>query len=157
MLTKEYIKDLKNNGNGAIGQLVKDYRDSGSLTFILKNLGQLPKDFDGSFLPDLLGHKNPTVRLWAIKTIGKLGNEEFLPLLKQTALNDSDTNVRREAVSSIGRMRTKKGQTILTEILQDNDPKIVCQAIRGLLVFKGGSYQQTSRTFGAPISDSQRC
>lgn len=139
MLTKEYIKDLKNNGNGAIGHLVKDYRDSRSLTFILENLGQLPKDFDGSFLPDLLGHKNPTVRLWAIKTIGKLGNEEYLPLLKQTALNDSDTNVRREAVSSIGRMRTKKGQTILTEILQDNDPKIVCQAIRGLLVFKGDS------------------
>ena len=139
MLTKEYIKDLKKNGNGAIGHLVKDYRDSGSLTFILENLGQLPKDFDGSFLPDLLGHKNSTVRLWAIKTIGKLVNEEYLPLLKQTALKDSDTNVRREAVSSIGRMRTKKGQTILTEILQDNDPKIVCQAIRGLLVFKGDS------------------
>jgi len=71
MLTKEYIKDLKSNGNGAIGHLVKDYRDSGSLTFILENLGQLTKDFDGSFLPDLLSHKNSTVRLWAIKTIGK--------------------------------------------------------------------------------------
>ncbi|MCC7429446.1 HEAT repeat domain-containing protein [bacterium] len=137
MLTKEIIRSLKNNGNGAIGNLVKNYRDSGSLTFILENLGQLPKDFDGSFLPDLLGHKNPTVKLWTVKTIGKLGNEEFLSILKQTALNDSDTNVRREAVSSIGRMRTKKGQNILTEILQDNDPKIVCQAIRGLLVFKG--------------------
>ena len=49
MLTKEYIKDLKSKGNGAIGHLVKDYKDSGSLTFILENLGQLPKDFDGSF------------------------------------------------------------------------------------------------------------
>jgi DNA modification methylase len=144
MLTKEYIKELKNNGNGAIGQLIKNYQNSGSLTFILKNLGQLPKDFDGSFLPDLLGHKNPTVRLWAIKTIGKLGNEEYLPLLKQTALHDSDTNVRREAVSSIGRMRTREGRTILTEILQDNDPKIVCQAIRGLLVFKGDSQVDAS-------------
>ena len=85
MLTKEYIKDLKNNGNGAIGRLLKDYRDSSSLILILENLGKLPKDFDGSFLPDLLGNKNSTVRLWAIKTIGKLGNEEYLPLLKQTA------------------------------------------------------------------------
>ncbi len=139
MLTKEYIKELKNNGNGAIGEVIKRYNDSSSLTFILENLGQLPKDFDGSFLPDLLTHKNSTVRLWAVKTIGKLEKEEFLPLLKQTALNDSDTNVRREAVSSIGRLRAKKGQEILIEILQDNDPKIVCQAIRGLLVFKGES------------------
>ncbi|MBK7099307.1 MAG: HEAT repeat domain-containing protein [Sphingobacteriales bacterium] len=139
MLTKEYIKDLKNNSNGTIRQLVKDNRNSGSLTYILENLGQLPKNFDGSFLPDLLDHKNSMVRLWTIKTIGKLGNEEYLPILKQTALNDNDTNVRREAVSSIGRLRSKKGQNILTEILQDNDPKIVCQAIRGLLVFKGDS------------------
>jgi DNA modification methylase len=137
MLTKEYIKDLKNNNNGAIMKLIKTFRDSGSLAFILENLGQLPKDFDGSFLPDLLNHKNSTVRLWTVKTIGKLGNEDYLPLLKNTALNDNDTKVRREAASSIGRMRTKKGQIILTEILKDNDPKIVCQAIRGLLVFKG--------------------
>lgn len=137
MLTKEYIKELKSNGNGAIRQVFKRYSDSSSLIFILENLGQLPKDFDGSFLPDLLTHKNSTVRLWAVKTIGKLEKEEFLPLLKQTAFNDSNTNVRREAVSSIGRLRTKKGQKILIEILHDNDPKIVCQAIRGLLVFKG--------------------
>jgi DNA modification methylase len=139
MLTKEYIKELKNNGNGAIGHLVKDYQDSGSLTFILENLGQLPKDFDGGFLPELLKHKNSTVRLWVIKTIGKLGVEEYLPMLRHTAFNDTDTNVRREAVSSIGRMRTKQGQSILSEVLRDNDPKIVCQAIRGLLVFKGDS------------------
>ena len=137
MLTKEYIKELKSNGNGAIGHFIKDYRDSGSLTFILENLGQLPKDFDGSFLPDLLSHKNASVRLWTIKTFGKLNNEVYLPTLKETAINDTDTTVRREAVSSIGRMRSKEGQKILFEILQDKDPKIVCQAIRGLLVFKG--------------------
>ena len=119
MLTKEYIKDLKSNGNGAIGHLVKDYKDSGSLTFILENLGQLPKDFDGSFLPELLTHKNASVRLWAVKTFGKLDKEEFLATLKKTALNDIDTTVRREAVSSIGRMRTKKGQEILFEILSE--------------------------------------
>ncbi|MCX8105634.1 MAG: DNA methyltransferase [Ignavibacterium album] len=137
MLTKEYIKELKNNGNGDIGSLIKKYKDSSSLIFILENLGHLSKSFDGSFLPELLTHKNATVRLWAIKNIGKLENEKYLPILKQTALHDNDTNVRREAVSSIGRMRLKKGQNILIEILQDEDPKIVCQAIRGLLVFKG--------------------
>lgn len=137
MLTKEYIKDLKNNNNGAIGNLISEYQDSASLTFILENLGQLPKDFDGSFLLDLLEHKNASVRLWTVKTMGKLKDESYLPILKETAFHDSDTHVKREAVSSIGRMRSSTGQEILTEVLKDKDPKIVCQAIRGLLVFKG--------------------
>ncbi len=45
--------------------------------------------------------------------------------------------VRREAVSAIGRMRTEEIIPYLIEILNNSDPKIVCQAIRGLLVFKG--------------------
>lgn len=137
MLTKEYIKELKNKGNGDIALLINKFQDSSSLTFILENLGQLPKDFDGSFLLNLLSHKNVNVRLWTVKTIGKLNQEKYLFVLKNIATNDTDTNVRREAVSSIGRMRSEKGQNILTEFLYDNDPKIVCQAIRGLLIFKG--------------------
>lgn len=137
MLTKEYIKDLKSKNNYALGDIVRECPDSGSLTFILENLGKLPKDFDGSFLFDLLKHKNATVRLWTVKTIGKLKNDNYLPILTETATTDIDTSVRREAVSSIGRMRTKSGQRTLIIILQDKDPKIVCQAIRGLLVFKG--------------------
>ena len=137
MLTKEYIKELKNKGNGDIALLINKFQDSSSLTFILENLGQLPKDFDGSFLLNLLSHKNVNVRLWTVKTIGKLNQEKYLSVLKNIATNDTDTNVRREAVSSMGRMRSEKGQNILTEFLYDNDPKIVCQAIRGLLIFKG--------------------
>ncbi len=55
------------------------------------------------------------------------------------AINDSLTTIRREAVSSIGRMRHKKSISFLFNLLNDNDPKIVSQAIRGLLVFKGKS------------------
>ncbi|MBP7151691.1 MAG: HEAT repeat domain-containing protein [Paludibacteraceae bacterium] len=137
MLTKEYIKELKSRGNGDIAMLINKFQDSSSLTFILENLGQLPRDFDGSFLLNLLSHKNVNVRLWTVKTIGKLNQEEYLPILKNIAANDNDTNVRREAVSSIGRLRSEKGKNILTEFLYDDDPKIVCQAIRGLLIFKG--------------------
>lgn len=53
------------------------------------------------------------------------------------ALTDSSTMVRREAVSSIGRMRDKNTIPYLIELLSSEDPKIICQAIRGLLVFKG--------------------
>ncbi len=136
-LTKEYIKELKTNGNGAIGHLVMQYKDSNSITFILENLGQLPDNFDDSFLPDILQHKNSDVRLWVVKTMGKTGNNAYLPTLKQVALKDEDTTVRREAVSSIGRMRDPAGKEILFKILHDKDPKVLSQAIRGLLVFKG--------------------
>lgn len=139
MLTKEYIKSLKtnSNGNGDISSLIKKYKDSASLTFILESLGQLPKNFDGSFLPELFSHKNTSVRIWAVKTIGKINDEKYLNLLIDAAQNDLDTNVRREAVSSIGRMRTNNAKSVLVNLLLDKDPKIVCQAIRGLLVFKG--------------------
>ena len=138
MLTKEKIRELKKEGNGAIGKLVLENKTSnGFVLNILENLGQLPEGFDGSFLPELLESKSNQVRFWTVKNLGKLTDDDFLKKLKIVALNDIDTNVRREAVSSIGRMRNPKSKKILFEILNDNDPKIVCQAIRGLLVFKG--------------------
>lgn len=138
MLTKEKIKELKNEGNGAIGHLVREHnKNNGYILNILENLGQLPDSFDGSFLPELLDSKNSQVRFWTVKNLGKLPGDDFLKILKKVALTDTDTNVRREAVSSIGRMRNPKAKSILIEILEDTDPKVVCQAIRGLLVFKG--------------------
>jgi DNA modification methylase len=138
MVTKEKINELKNEGNGALKQLVREHKGSNVyLLKILENLGYLPDNFDGSWLPELLDSKSTQVRYWTIKNLGKLTSDEYLQILKKVALTDIDTNVRREAVSSIGRMRNPKTKKILFEILQDTDPKIVCQAIRGLLVFKG--------------------
>lgn len=137
-MTKEKIRELKNEGNGSIGKLVREHKSSnGYVLNILENLGQLPNNFDGSFLPELLDSKSNQVRFWTVKNLGKLTDDDYLNTLKKVATTDTDTNVRREAVSSIGRMRNPKAKTILSEILQDTDPKIVCQAIRGLLVFKG--------------------
>lgn len=137
MITKQYIDELKKEGNGAIGELVKSQNDGSGIIYILENLGYLPNDFDGSWLPDLLEHENKHVRLWATKTIGKLKDTTYMPYLEKIALNDEVTEVRREAVSSIGRQRSENAKEILYKILGDTDPKIVCQAIRALLVFKG--------------------
>lgn len=139
ILTKEYVKELKVEYASGISNLIKNYKDSGSISFILENLGRLPKNFDAGFLPDLLFHKNANVRLLAVKTIGKLSDEKFLDILIDFLHNEKDTSVRRETVSSIGRLRSPKIKTILFKMLNDNDPKIVCQAIRGLLVFKSDS------------------
>ncbi len=137
MLTKEHISELKNNGNGDLGYLVQKQKDSGSLVFILENLGHLPQNFDGNFLLDLLHNTHAQVRLLAVKNIGKLQDEIFTERLATLLESETNTSVRREIVSSIGRMRQPKFKSILFDILNDTDPKIVCQAIRGLLVFDG--------------------
>lgn len=143
MITKEYIKELKTNGSVAIGQLVEQHKtNSGSLVFILESLGQLPKNFDSSFLSDLTTHKSSDVRLLAVKNIGKLADEQNIQLLSYISKHDNDTTVRREAISSIGRMRKEVVKPYLVEALQDKDPKVVCQAIRGLLVFKGNGVDE---------------
>lgn len=137
MLTKEYVSEIKANGKGEIKTLVNSKNDDKSILFILENLGYLPNDFDDSWVQELLTSKNKKIRLNAIKTIGKVKNEVNISILFQIAKNDESTEVRREAVSSIGRMRSRKAVDVLIEMLEDTDPKIVSQAIRGLLVFKG--------------------
>jgi len=136
MLTKEYIADLKINGNGAIAELVKKQTDIQSIVFILENLGHLPDNFNGNWLIEYINHSNPKVRFWIAKNIGKLRNIDLFPILRQAIEQEKDTSVKRELVSSIGRMRNSGTKDFLLSTLKDEDPKIVIQAIRGLLIFK---------------------
>lgn len=137
MITKEYIKELKINGNEDLSELARNnLSNAGNLVSILEKLGHLPVNFDGKWLLELTNSRFSQVRELAVKNIAKLTQNEYLETLKKIIKIDTDTNVRREAVSAIGRMRNIKNKNILIEILQDTDPKVVCQAIRGLLVFK---------------------
>lgn len=136
MITKEYITELLTNGNGAIAELVKKQTDIQSIVFILENLGHLPNNYNGNWLIDYLQHSNAKVRFWAAKNIGKLKNIDLFSIICDATNNEKDTTVKRELVSSIGRMRNPKTKDFLISILNDEDPKIVIQAIRGLLVFK---------------------
>jgi len=137
MITKEYIKELKINGNGDLSELIRNnLSNAGNLVSILEKLGHLPVNFDGKWLLELTNSRFSQVRELAVKNIAKLTQNEYLETLKKIIKTDTDTNVRREAVSAIGRMRNINNKKILIEILQDTDPKVVCQAIRGLLVFK---------------------
>ena len=140
MITKEYITELKENGNGAIAELVDKQTDNQSIIFILENLGHLPKNYNGNWLLNLLSHSHSTVRFWTAKNIGKLKDIAFLPVLSKTIEQEKDTSVKRELISSIGRMRNPQTKEILFETLKDEDPKIVIQAIRGLLVFKNDEH-----------------
>lgn len=136
-LTKEKIIQYKNN-ESKIKKLISDNFDNvGNLIFILENLGTIPKDFNISIILPLLKHSNEKVRFWAVKTVGKINSKIYLDCLFEIARQDASTSVKREAVSSIGRRKIKEIIPMLQSILSDPDPKIVCQAIRGLLTFKG--------------------
>ena len=136
MLTKERINLCKQQGNGALIDLVDKCPDNKSVLFILQNLGRLPRDFDDGWVQPLLFNPNQKIRLWSAKTLGKVKSEQNIIALTKSASGDESTEVRREAVSSIGRMRAESAIAVLTEFLKSDDPKAVVQAIRGLLVFK---------------------
>lgn len=135
IITKELVTELKHKENGEIASLINNYRDIGSINFILESLGQLPSGFNSSFLYDLLEHNHSQVRLNAVKNIGKLNGKTNIEKLTELYKKETDTSVRREIISSIGRQRNSINKPLLFNFLEDEDPKIVCQAIRGLLVF----------------------
>ena len=137
MLTKAFIEERKlaSDTQFFIKNLVLTNNEQ-TLRFVLENLGRLPSDFDqGAFL-NLLKHPHPNIRLLAVKNLGKLKDSTLLDAVSKFAEGEANTTTRREAVSTIGRMRTPKSIPILIQFLKDDDPKVILQAIRGLINFK---------------------
>jgi hypothetical protein len=134
-VTKAEITELKNGNNGELGKYLNPANDTKTLFFTLDKLGRLPENFDGKYFTPLCKHPVEKIRFLAVKNIGKLCDEKYLTQLEDISISDKSTMVRREAISSIGRMRNKKAIPILIKSLKDSDPKIVLQAIRGLLFF----------------------
>ncbi len=71
MLTKEYISEVKAQGNGAMTYLINSIENEKNILFVLNNLGRLPEDFDDCWIKKLLSSKNDKIRLNAVKNIGK--------------------------------------------------------------------------------------
>jgi len=134
-ITKEYITELKCRGNSDIANLINSQHDVSSIIYILESLGHLPENFDTDILYTLLGHAHAQVRLNAVKNIAKLPQYSDANILYALYKQEEDTSVRREIVSAIGRQRRYENKPLLYSLLQDPDPKIICQAIRSLLVF----------------------
>lgn len=120
----ENISELIENSNN--GELIK----------LLRKLGRLPKDFNKEPLLSLLKYPNPKIRTLAIKNLAKLENKELLDIYKKIILEDKSSDVRKEAVSAIGRRRDKEMIPFLINLLEDFDPEVVLQSIRALLIFK---------------------
>lgn len=111
--------------------------NAGSLVKALEGIGKIGRDFDSKPIEKFLNHKSPEVRTLAVKNLAKVKNPKHIEMFILAYQTDDNTIVKREAVSAIGRQRNSENIEFLITALSDFDPKVVCQAIRALLVFKG--------------------
>lgn len=133
----EQARRLKSAGQYTeIAHLLTRYADESTLRGLLERLGRIPPDFPREPLLNLLLHPNPAIRTLAIKNLAKLKDPSLRFRLFRIAQEDEDSFVRREAVSALGRMRQPEVIPLLCECLHDRDPKVVLQALRGLLYFR---------------------
>jgi len=130
---KGLIGELKNNTQDLLSFL-QNQKD-GTIIYTLEKLGRLENGYSREPLLSLLNNPNEKIRSLAIKNLAKMGDVSLLPTFVKYASLDESTEVRRESVSAIGRLRNEKAIPILIKLLEDKDPKVVMQSIRGLLVF----------------------
>lgn len=130
---KELINELKNNTQ-VLSSFLQNQND-GTIVYALEKLGRLENGYSKEPLLNLLNNQNENIRTLSIKNLAKMGDISLLPIFVKYARSDESTEVRRESVSGVGRLRNEKAIPVLIEFLKDNDPKVVMQAIRGLLVF----------------------
>lgn len=104
---------------------------------VLENIGKLPEEFPYFIFEFLLKkYTNEKIRYLAVKNLGKTRNQNIAPILKPYYQREKNTHIRREIISSIGRIRSKENIYWLLSILKDEDPKVIMQAVRALLIFK---------------------
>ena len=132
-VNREMIDELKNNTQALLSFLQN--QNDGTIVYVLEKLGRLENGYSREPLLNLLNNQNENIRALSVKNLAKMSDISLLPVFVKYASKDESTEVRREAVSAIGRLRNEKAIPTLIKFLTDNDPKVVMQAIRGLLVF----------------------
>ena len=132
-INEEIIDGLKNDTQSLISFL-QNQNDS-TIVYVLEKLGRLENGYSREPLLNLLNNKNENIRALSIKNLAKMSDVSLLPVFAKYASLDKSTEVRRESVSAIGRLRNEKAIPILVKFLSDKDPKVVMQAMRGLFVF----------------------
>lgn len=136
-LTKKKISTIKTDEDKIEELLSRIKNDNSRIIYFLDNLGRISNDFNGDWLFELAKNENHKIRLSAIKNLGKISLNGKLEKIFSLFKNEENTENRREIISSIGRQRNTEAKDFLIKTLKDNDPKVVSQAIRALLVFKG--------------------
>jgi DNA modification methylase len=133
-LTMMEIEDFKNGSKNL--STFSSLANEAELSYLLEHLGRLNNGTLQEHLLALLDHKSDSIKVLAIKNLAKLVNFQLAERFFDIARNSTSTDLRREATSALGRLRNEKCVDYLETLAQDKDPKVVLQAIRGLLYFK---------------------
>lgn len=134
IMNKDFIDEIKNNPE-RLSVFMNGQREK-NIIYVLNKIGRVENGHIKDPLIALLDKENEKIRELAIKNLAKLEKSSLLNIFLEIAKKDKSTQVRREATSAIGRMRKKEIIPALIYLLEDRDPKIVLQAIRGLIHFK---------------------
>ncbi|OGZ74125.1 MAG: restriction endonuclease subunit M [Candidatus Staskawiczbacteria bacterium RIFCSPLOWO2_01_FULL_37_25b] len=132
-INRELIDGLKNDTKSLVSFL--NNQNDGTIVYVLEKLGRLENGYSREPLLNLLNNKNENIRVLSIKNLAKMSDVSLLPIFIKHASSDESTEVRRESVSALGRLRNEKTIPILINFLNDSDPKVVMQAMRGLFIF----------------------
>lgn len=132
-INTDQIKELKNNTK-SLFSFFKNQNDK-TIIYTLEKFGKLENEYSKNPLLYLMNKKNEKIRVLAIKNLAKINKLSLLGKFVNYAKKDNATTVKRESVSAIGRLRHTKTIPVLIHFLSNKDPKIVLQAIRGLLIF----------------------
>ncbi len=107
---------------------------------LLWKIGKIKEDdaleFEDIFLWCIKSNKNKIKLLW-LKNLSKIANKKHIPMLEQIIWSNEPSDIQREAISCIWRMRNRENIDILFRVLEHRNPEIILQGIRWLLVFKG--------------------
>ena len=132
-INREAIDELKNDAQALLVFLQN--QNDGTIIHVLEKLGRLENGYSREPLLSLLNNTNENIRALSIKNLAKISDVSLLPVFVKCASSDESTEVRRESISAIGRLRSEKAIPTLVKFLADGDPKVVMQAMRGLFVF----------------------
>jgi DNA modification methylase len=136
MNLRNHTRELLDENNfDEISKLISK-SNTGEIRIILGSIGKLPKDLDSDLFFYLLDNEDEQIRVLAAKNLGKTLKNDELEIVKKIIQKEQASLVRRELYSAVGRLRHTDNNDILLAGLGEDDPKIIMQCIRGLLVHK---------------------
>lgn len=95
-------------------------RVDGVVAFRFLKLRTAPKE-----LTALIHDKSKEVRSWVALVLGEIGDPQTVPLLIEVAKdNRMDRNTRCNAIYSLGRMQAKDAESVLRELLSDDEVQV---------------------------------
>ena len=106
------------------------------LVSLLSRVGYIKPGCDCSVFINLQASANPKIRTLALKNLAKTANYNYMSHYMQVLRSEDSSEVRKEAVSAIGRLRDPRTIDVMKYLLDDKDPEVVLQALRGLICFK---------------------